>query len=144
MKLVREGRYDQTTFADPETSETPVISTIFYLDGDVQNRINEEEGVILADKHSDLVNNHLKKVMVNVSSMDVFLVQIQAISTLIIAAVTFIWAFDFNNLKDSLLLTTGAASVSLILRKNIARTILWILRLLLKTYLRAFTKEWTG
>lgn len=144
MKFIREGRYNQTTFVDPETKQIPIISTIFYMDGDVQHLVNEHEGAILVELHQDLVLQHMQKVHLNVNSMKLLYSQIEALTALTIGLITLVLSLDFNSLKDSLLVSGGTASLAIIFRKSIVRPILWLLRMILKIYLRSFTRQFTG
>jgi hypothetical protein len=144
MRFIREGRYNQTTFVDPETKRIPIISTIFYMDGDVQHLVNEHEGAVLAELHQDLVLQHMQQVQLNANSLKLLYSQIEALTALTVGLITFVVALDFNSLKDSLLLAGGTASLATIFRKSIVRPSLWLLRMILKIYLRSFARQLTG
>lgn len=144
MRFIREGRYSQTTFADPGTQQIPIISTIFYMDGDVQHIVNEYEGAVLVELHQSRVLQHMQKVALNIKSIKLLYSQIEVLTTLTVGLITFVLALDYNSLKDSILVSGGAAMLATVFRKSMVRPGLWLLRAALKIYLRNFARQLTS
>lgn len=90
--MIKKGRYRLITFDD---QEVPIISTTFYIDGDALNEINQIDNKVLAENHPDKLDEHLKKVELHASSINVLIKQIQAVSFALFASLPwFYYSYD--------------------------------------------------
>lgn len=90
--MIKKGRYRLITFDD---QEVPIISTTFYIDGDALNEINMVDDQILAESHPDKLDEHLKKVEMHASSINILIKQIQAMAFALFALMPwFYYSYD--------------------------------------------------
>lgn len=135
---MKYGRYNLVTYDD---KNTPIISTIFYIDGDVLNNLFEVDGKLLAENHEKLVRAHIEKVKAKVSAMDLLYTQIAALITLCFSAFTFFQAYSEFGLVVGTISSAAVGSLVLLFRKSLAKIIFFLLRILLKIYLKAFYSQ---
>jgi hypothetical protein len=125
------------------TSKTPLISTVFYLDGDVLHQLNElPDGTIPAEEHAGLTAQHMKMVHENVQYLKVFYTQIQAILLIVIALVCFFYSANIYTFSESLAIALGTSGLALLRRGWIAQPVLWVLKMPLRIYFRRYTRQW--
>ena len=135
---MKYGRYNLVTHDD---KNTPIISTIFYIDGDVLNNLFEVDGKLLAENHEELVADHIEKVKAKVSAMDLLYTQISALITLSVSAFTFLQTYNEFGFVVGAISTAAVGSLVLLFRKSLAKIVFFVLRILLKIYLKAFYSQ---
>ena len=123
--LFRDGVYRQDTY---DEKDNPIITTRFYLDGDVQNELYELDEGLLVEMHEEKVNEHMQKLEKNVLSMDAFYAQIQVMVVLLTSMATFLLTMKTNNygLLENVGITAAIGTVVFLLKKYWFKALVWI------------------
>jgi hypothetical protein len=142
INYIRHGRHILVTLNE---KNQPVVSTNFYIDGDVLHWFYET-GMdnVSADKQKKLIETHMAKVEMNLDSIELFSTQLQAFITLIMGAYTSIITFLNYGLETSILSTLSISAIIYIFKKNLARFVFWIIKMILRFYLNTLKREIFG
>ena len=139
LHYLRHGRYSLVTF---DERKQPIISTNFYIDGDVLHRYYESGMDDVPDEeHRKLIETHMVKVENNLGSIEIFATQLQAFITLFFGVWTSIIAFTKYGLETSVLSTLSISALIYIFKRNLARFVFWIIKTILRFYLNTLKRE---
>ena len=137
--LITHGTYKLETL---DENDQPILSTQFYLDGDVINEVfTDEHGYILAESNADKVKEHLDQLEEKVGSMDVLYTQIQGIVVLITTIISFIFASSKAGPGAGAAITAGVGTALVLLRKYWFKGIVWIISNLVVPLVQARTRK---
>lgn len=133
--LITKGEYRLETRDKKGEDGRVLISTIFYIDGDVNTYLYSIEGEILALSHTDKVENHLRRVAQRAGSIELFRKQLNLIVGAAVAALPWLW----NPLDYQLYFKVGlSAAVGLgfyLLRKIISKILMSGVNKILRPFL---------
>ena len=139
FNYLRHGRYSLVTV---DELKKPVIATNFYIDGDVLHWYYETEGDdSYNDEQRKLIEIHMAKVEMNLDSIELFATQLQAFLTLIMGIFTSIITFLNYGLETSILSTLSISALIYIFKRNLARFVFWIIKMVLRFYLNTLKRE---
>lgn len=139
FNYLRYGRYSLVTF---DEQNQPVITTNFYIDGDVLHWFHEsgmdDQQV---EKQKKLIETHMGKVELNLDSIELFATQLQAFITLLVGAFTSIITFTKYGIETGVLSTLSISALIYIFKRNLARFVFWIIKMILRFYLNTLKRE---
>lgn len=139
IQCLRQGSYSLVTY---DEQKLPVISTNFYIDGDVLHKLFESErGGLRVETQLHLAETHMATVENNLKAMDIFATQIQAIITLILGAVTCIRTYVEYGWEVSFISTASLGTIIFLFKKSLARIVFWAIKQILRHYLTRVKKE---
>lgn len=142
LNYIRHGRYSLITV---DKLKKPVVSTNFYIDGDVLHWFHESGMDDVSDEeHKKLIETHMVKVENNLDSIELFATQLQAVITLYVGAWTSISTFTKYGLETSILSTLSISAFIYIFKRNLARFVFWVIKMILRFYLNTLKKEIFG
>lgn len=142
IECLGKGSHILTTYNE---SGKPVLTTYFYVDGDLLNFIHEDEdGTMTAQNHPDLVRDHFYNLESNMQAIELLTTQIQAVATFLIGGFVAIKGYLEYNLETSVISTLTVSGVILLLRKSFARVVLWSVKMIIRHYLMRLKKEVLG
>ncbi|MEJ2594964.1 MAG: hypothetical protein P8100_07525 [bacterium] len=126
--LFRGGVYQQDTFDDENNL---IITTRFYLDGDVQNELYTLNDRLLAEYHEDKVNKHMEKLKKKILSMDAFYAQIQAIVLFATSLLSFMYTYREFGLINGAGVTAGIGTIVFFTKKYWFKALAWLFQKLI-------------
>ena len=88
-----------------------------------------------------LIDAHMAKVEMNLGSIELFATQLQAFITMIMGAYTSIITFLNYGLETSILSTLSISALIYIFKRNLARFVFWIIKMILRFYLNTLKRE---
>lgn len=141
LNFLLDGRYPVYTYDKDEAPKTLLVSTIFYVDGDVQHELNEMDGDLLAVNHPDRISIHFEKVKTKIQSIKIVFRQIEILITSIIGLITFLITSDWSTLQESILYTFGISSIAVFARKQLANGLLWLVQKIASLYMKQFLRR---
>jgi hypothetical protein len=139
LNYIRHGRHSLVTF---DEKNQPIVSTNFYIDGDVLHWYYESGMDDVPDEEKrKLIDAHMAKVEMNLGSIELFATQLQAFITMIMGAYTSIITFLNYGLETSILSTLSISALIYIFKRNLARFVFWIIKMILRFYLNTLKRE---
>jgi hypothetical protein len=128
-----------------DEQKKPVVSTNFYIDGDVLHWYFETGSDGLHNEEQlKLIESHMAKVENNLGSIEIFSTQLQAFITVILGVYTSISTFVNYGLETSILTTLSIGALIYLLKRNLARLVFWIIKMILRFYLKTLKREIFG
>lgn len=124
--ILQYGSYKLETYDD---NKQPIMSTTFYLDGDVISEIYEDDKkVILAESNPDKVEAHMKTVEERIGSLDVLLTQVQGLFAFIVTSVTLLITTIKYGITAGIGATVGVSAILYWLRKYFLKGAIWVVK----------------
>jgi hypothetical protein len=126
VPLVRHGVYSLDTYDDQDNR---IITTTFYLDGDVQNMLYmSDDDRLLAEYNEEKVVGHMAEVEKRVLSLDAFYAQIQAVVVFITGLITYLIAWKEQGPLAGAGITVGISAAVIFLKKYWFKVFSWLIQ----------------
>lgn len=133
--MLKHGIYRLETFDD---NQHRIMTTTFYLDGDVFTELYEEGDQLLAESNEDKVEQHMKTIEERVGSMDVLYTQIQGLITLALTTFTLIYSTIKCGPTFGTGLTVGVGTIVVLLRKYLLKGLIWFVKTIVMPSIKIF------
>ena len=135
VPMLKHGIYRLETFDD---NQHRIMTTTFYLDGDVFTELYEEGDQLLAESNKDKVEQHMKTLEERVGSMDVLYTQIQGLITLIITTCTLVYSTIKYGPAIGAGITFGIGAIVVLLRKYLLKGVIWVVKTIILPSIKIF------
>ncbi len=133
--LFKTGIYRQDTY---DEENNLIITTRFYLDGDVHNELYELNNNLLAESNEEKVEQHMEKLSKKVLSMDAFYAQIQSIVLLFTSLLTFYHTYQEYGLINGAGVTAGIGTLVYLTKKYWFRVLTWLFQKLIVPLIQSY------